>query len=235
MRMMGGELSVNGLASAFFAIYRWYERRPNFSFACDLTSGVLMVNGVASHGPSEDHTNVTLRFGAFPFEATETTTGDGHPVRMVVLPGITHLLVDHAAGKATDARARELVARFAGMYPTAALGVIFVRGTPPEIRITPYVYVSALDVMTRETSCGSAAVALALDTWGLSGHRATSMGVVQPSGARVHVRVTRGTDSGPAVEFSTGVRWMKSVPVMLEREPNRGQFPAGVPGARQNI
>ncbi|NJP46037.1 hypothetical protein [Actinacidiphila epipremni] len=235
LRMMGGELSVNGLASAFFAIYRWYERRPRFSFACDIAGDVLMVSGAASHGPGEDRTDVSLRFGAFPFETTRTAAGDGSRVRVVALPGITHVLVDDPTGEPAPARVRELVDRFAAGSPTAALGVIFVRRTPPDVRIVPYVYVRALDVLTRETSCGSAAVALALDAWRRSGRRVTSMGVVQPSGARVHVRVTRGQDAGPAVEFTTGVRWLQDVPFAPAVEPDvsGAQFPLAVPGARQ--
>lgn len=98
----------------------------------------------------------------FPFGALRD------PITVVRMEGIAHAIVTPASGffslLGDKAAAEEAARRLCAALGAEALGLMFLEGTAPRMRLTPLVYVPGSGTMVWENSCasGSAAVGTAL-------------------------------------------------------------------------
>ena len=100
----------------------------------------------------------------FPFGALRD------PITVVRMEGIAHAIVTPASGFFSlcgdKAAAEEAARRLCAALGAEALGLMFLEGEAPDMRLTPLVYVPGSGTMVWENSCasGSAAVGTALGT-----------------------------------------------------------------------
>ena len=98
----------------------------------------------------------------FPFGALRD------PITVVRMEGIAHAIVTPASGffslRSDKAAAEEAARRLCAALGAEALGLMFLEGEAPRMRLTPLVYVPGSGTMIWENSCasGSAAVGTAL-------------------------------------------------------------------------
>ena len=90
------------------------------------------------------------------------------PITVVRMEGIAHAVITPGSGffalRRDRAAAGEAAERLCAALGAEALGLMFLEGTAPELRLTPLVFVPGSGTMIWENSCasGSAAVAVAL-------------------------------------------------------------------------
>ena len=105
---------------------------------------------------------LSLSEQVFPFGALRD------PITVVRMEGIAHAIVTPASGffslRGDKSAAEEAARRLCAALGAEALGLMFLEGEAPRLRLTPLVYVPGSGTMVWENSCasGSAAVGTAL-------------------------------------------------------------------------
>ncbi len=142
-------------------------------------------------------------------------------LKLVRLPGITHLLLDasvHPFPADWQPQARALIARH-GLDDEPAAGCIWHHGPLATPSITPVVRVRDTGSILLESACGSGSLAYGL-------HRAAmadgeiALAVRQPSGAAIRVSVNRRDGLTPEAWIGGTVRHVASGTAYLYGEPH---------------
>lgn len=168
LTMMGGEFCVNG--SRAFASLLAREEKANVSLE-ELPNttwhGRFHVSGMDSPiqarvtllNEQTSHAAIRLRLPSRPKVETPQPG-----VRVVRLPGITHVLLDaerHPLPADTFADAASW-RKALGLTTEMAVGIVRLWQHDRELRIVPVVWVCATDTACVETACGSGSLAAAL-------------------------------------------------------------------------
>ena len=173
LRMAGGEFCGNASMSAA-ALYRLRRADAAPSDAWETVrlrvSGVRRAVEVRLKSEAEGSFSSSVRMPpalsvteqVFPFGARRC------PITVVRMEGIDHAIVTPASGffplRCDQAAAGETARRLCAALGAKALGLLFLEGDAPKMRLTPLVYVPGSGTMIWESSCasGSAAVGTAL-------------------------------------------------------------------------
>ena len=204
LRMMGWELSLNGLVSAAISSQVLSGERVKYCrLVCDL--GDDFVDATAQlTWKGRDSAIVRLRIRKF---WSTVVACERHEASWIVcMKGITHLLVSNFASlQGHHSLAQTLIEADDSLGPAET--VLFHGDLSSEfVDLEPYVYVRDVGSFVRETSCGSGAVAL-----GMVGHLSRSLDCIyvrQPSGEIVKVEVANWArdDTSWSVSYETSVQ-----------------------------
>lgn len=129
-------------------------------------------------------------------------------MRLVILPGITHLLIEVAnlpSDKEGKILAPELIKKYE-LENFPAAGVVWWQKNEKGVEILPYVQVPTAGTAMIESSCGSASLALARI---LAAN--ANLQILQPSGAWLNVEFANDkfvSVSGPVRLAATGKVWL---------------------------
>ncbi len=182
--MMGGEFCVNALRSAA-TVLSSDSGKTNVRLASSGTDEVFEFVCVPQKGAY--YTSITLNLNPRIKSLAQGTL-------LVHLDGISHLLCEFAPEATVEplnvfAELRQRYDIELRMLP--AFGIIPYQTTKEGYSIYPVVYVRETNTTIPESGCGSGsiALALALDKFG------QALSVIQPSGSKYIVDVTRTTES----------------------------------------
>lgn len=161
LRMMGGELSVNGAVAGAFILMKQLKQNNvqlfDFSFQAPITA-TLKTNKITAK---------------FPISLVRSINGND-----VKLANMTYCIVKNIPKKPTVTAKRRILLRTLAKTTPAAGIVYFEKNT-----VAPLIYVKATQSYVWEQACGSGSIAYAL----LSGLTR----VKQPSGEFVSIRITK--------------------------------------------
>jgi len=194
LRMMGHELSFNGIVAAAVSATCLYGNSIGvWLVECD-------IGGCSTITARAVIRAVSLGIGSFDVELTFTELvpyvedaelTEGVHSLLVQFPGISHLVHESSDGQLPPEEVTWKILARLRENATKAAGVIYFQQKPEGIHIWPYVWVSGVESVVAETSCGSGAAAVAVSLW----HReiipdGTLVNINQPSGSGA--RVSRG-------------------------------------------
>ncbi|MBR0207427.1 MAG: hypothetical protein IJQ43_00855 [Oscillospiraceae bacterium] len=172
LRMAGGEFCGNASMSAA-ALYRLRRGGVPFGERETVTLRVAGVSRAVEVGLERETEACFLASVRMPgvLSVTEQVFPFGErrdPISVVRMEGIAHAIVTPGSGffslRCNKAAAEEAAGRLCAALGAEALGLMFLEGEAPRMRLTPLVYVHKSGTMIWERSCasGSAAVAAAL-------------------------------------------------------------------------
>lgn len=188
MRMAGGEFCVNATRS-FGA---WLASREQLARAEYSVTVSGWPTPVQLHA---DQLEEGLWMAAAGLTLSDCSFEDCAHGPVVHLPGISHLLVRAGRGGTPGKDTARRLMEDCGLVKRDACGVIWYERAGSSWKMTPFVYVRALDTLYAEGACGSGALALALALRS-EGERSTDFSLAQPSGGTLAVCLA---DEGSAV------------------------------------
>ncbi|WBW50120.1 hypothetical protein O6R05_00740 [Peptoniphilus equinus] len=151
MEMMGSEFCAN--ATRAYGLYSagFYDTKGDVKLAVYVSGVDHPVDVIVNQ---EEQTAYVKVEGPFQVESLEVA-GASYPV--VVMPGITHMIVESNEDEAFVNQALE---KLVGAFDASAYGIIFLNRE--STAIVPYIHVPAAETKVLEGSCASGSVAAAV-------------------------------------------------------------------------
>ena len=200
LQMMGGEFCGN--ATMAYGAWLCHSEGLPVGETADL---LLEVSGTRDRVPCSVTALRDCYLGTVTMplpEKVETMEFDGHPLPVVFLPGICHIIAPF--GTISTDEAGDLLRRWSAQLPGEAAGLLLLN--EERMSMDPLVYVKATDSMIWESGCGSGSAAVG--TWLTEKAGAPQCVSLRQPGGTINI-VTTVADGRIASLTITGVVYVK--------------------------